>query len=705
MKKLKVTSTINQVLTSDEVDKLAKFIKSGGQVTIEAPIVIDSCYSDSLDILRANISGDVQVNGTIYYRFKDPVFEQICLADATLNPNGSMQAFTLDYIKSITNSQIAGICWNSPSALSAQVKTLEDFEAFEGVTDINSSNTFRYYTRVRVIKLPPRLVRFGTKSSMFGNFVGLREIHIPTSVQSMGVFSSQGRLDIYYKGTRQQWNAIDNYTVVSASIGGANALYYVHFNGDNGKSKDDFTLPIYSGDNAWSSSYNGSQNVNRVIIPNGVVGAYGNLTRSSVTEIEIPNGVEKVHIACAACYFLRRIRVPSSATTAALPHSETPSLECNIYKNPMTTLAGNAIDYTNGGSVWVLNRLYYFPSTITTIQNYTTQTRTTDNYVLEAAIPPTVVGGNSFYGGIPKFYVPATSVAAYQADTSWTTYAKNAVFNPTIFVEHTADLPSTPTEGAFYYDKEADNLLKGVDGAYYLIAGYNYIPIDDYSRQAFIDAGWTDSLKGVPVTNRIRPSGFFKFAENKQMTSPQIMVPFNENRKFEGMFSGVQFKNTTINCLGLRTEGITSLKQMFYESNVVKADLTHLEISSVQNLSGFFENSMETITEINVETWDTRSVTNMDAAFYGYTGSNLSSFIVGPRFFNAAIREENPLLSWRVDATKWTNLTQITNFVNYLPDLTKLGRTATFQLGSSPKSIMDANGLTDIALAKGWTIS
>lgn len=89
--------------------------------------------------------------------------------------------------------------------------------------------------------------------------------------------------------------------------------------------------------------------------------------------------------------------------------------------------------------------LVILPSTLTTINNYAfAQSAKLSNIIIKATVPPTLTSTGAFSGIDSNFkvYVPDTSVAAYQAETTWSNYASRIkgisslqTDNPTLYEE------------------------------------------------------------------------------------------------------------------------------------------------------------------------------------------------------------------------------------------------------------------------------
>lgn len=89
--------------------------------------------------------------------------------------------------------------------------------------------------------------------------------------------------------------------------------------------------------------------------------------------------------------------------------------------------------------------LVILPSTLTTINNYAfAQSAKLSNIIIKATVPPTLTSTGAFSGIDSNFkvYVPDTSVAVYQAETTWSNYASRIkgisslqTDNPTLYEE------------------------------------------------------------------------------------------------------------------------------------------------------------------------------------------------------------------------------------------------------------------------------
>ena len=86
--------------------------------------------------------------------------------------------------------------------------------------------------------------------------------------------------------------------------------------------------------------------------------------------------------------------------------------------------------------------------------------------MLENPTPPLI--SNYIESKTANWYVPFDHISNYLSDLNW--QSRNLF--PTMFVNHISDLPSSPQNGTYYYDKDQDDLYEVINGTLSWINGF-----------------------------------------------------------------------------------------------------------------------------------------------------------------------------------------------------------------------------------------
>ncbi|MDO1605288.1 BspA family leucine-rich repeat surface protein [Lactobacillus sp. YT155] len=130
-----------------------------------------------------------------------------------------------------------------------------------------------------------------------------------------------------------------------------------------------------------------------------------------------------------------------------------------------------------------------------------------------------------------------------------------------------------------------------------------------------IAADGTLTIPGGTISNPPALAAFISknTVESSKITKIVIGGPLTVTGNADSMFA--LFSATSIEGMSnLNTSGVTSMHNMFQNSDFTSLDLSHLDTSNVTDMSGMFAQSM--LPTIDVSKFNTAKVTNMSGMFY-----------------------------------------------------------------------------------------
>jgi len=221
-----------------------------------------------------------------------------------------------------------------------ECKCLKEINIPDSVTSIGES-AFQCCTELEQVNIPNGVTSIG--EATFNTCTRLKKVNIPVSVLSIGraAFNScRSLIDIYYAGTKLQWDKIKINSEYNQYMQNAS----IHFSDDEILNPNDFAYNIMDDGTIEIIQYRGSGKV--VEIPSEIdqkrvtrIGEYAFLDCGNFTEVIIPKGIksiekgafyncvglEKIVIpegvvsigedAFQTCQFLREVIIPDSLTS------------------------------------------------------------------------------------------------------------------------------------------------------------------------------------------------------------------------------------------------------------------------------------------------------------------------------------------------------------------------------------------------------
>lgn len=260
-------------------------------------------------------------------------------------------------------------------------------------------------------------------------------------------------------------------------------------------------------------------------------------------------------------------------------------------------------------------------------------------------------------------------------------------------------------QGAMHSNKAYRNEIEALMSYFSALtinADIYYVYVEDEIARGIISRTWGDST-GITENQAAAITSLGSVFRNSA-----IVGTLDWLKNFPNLTS---ISSVFINCNSLIHAGLSDLDTSKYNSffqtfqgcsNLQSIDTSKWNTYNVTTF-GFMFTNCSNLRSIDVSGWDTYNAGGISNIFSGC--SSLSSFQVSSGFFNCATRAESPLLAMPLALTAWVNVTQITDMLNALPDLTLLDRTGTLQLSTQTKDVITANNLSSIASAKNWTIA
>ncbi len=314
----------------------------------------------------------------------------------------------------------------------------------DGVTSIGSS-AFAYCSGLTSVTIPNSVTSIGEYAFAF--CTGLTSVTIGNSVTSIGDHAFRDCIGL---------TAIDvasdnsNYCSVDGVLFNKDKTTLIKY--PEGK-QGSYTIPN-SVTSIRSYAFWGCNGLTSVTIPNSVtsIGGYAFDGCSGLTSVTIPNSVTSIgDFAFEYCTGLTSIEIPNSVTTIGWgAFSYCSGLTSITIPNSVTSIRSYAFNYCSGlTSVTIPNSVtsigsgaFYGCSGLTSFTNYATT--------------PQVINANVFEDvdqSACTLYVPAQSLAAYQAADVWKDFGN--------ILPIEGDLPIEPTEGEFnvlYVGQDGDSI-------------------------------------------------------------------------------------------------------------------------------------------------------------------------------------------------------------------------------------------------------
>ena len=232
-----------------------------------------------------------------FITFKDPIVEQLCLANWDTNNDGLLSK---GEARNVTN--IGDVFKNNKS-----IKSFDELEYFTGLTFLN--NTFYNCTSLESVHLPNSLTTIEDRT--FYGCSGLRSIEIPTNITTIGYYAFYGCSGL----TAVHINDLSAWCKMNLSSY-SNPLHYAHNLYINGEKLTKLVIPE-DVININNEVFNGCSNLTSVELGKNVksIGKYTFQFCTGLTSITIPENVKSIGSgAFEECNALTNITINNSTT-------------------------------------------------------------------------------------------------------------------------------------------------------------------------------------------------------------------------------------------------------------------------------------------------------------------------------------------------------------------------------------------------------